>query len=252
MHWIPCRYVEHSFYSRPHHGKYYLCLVLLLGTCQMWILSSSVFFNFTMLQGRRRFCICTINETIPLLCGRTNYLLCQTVPMRKQSIAVQRQLECNAFARRPIIGTIFSVARQLSKDQKWFCLNSVRTAVEPTFICFFFSFFIFAYFSLNVRMYRVVMRVFRVDILCSASAFTYRLYSKRYSFRLPSRFVLGKFYCANGCGKSYTLLANMRKHLRFACMGVRQFQCQLCLKRFTYKHHLQHHQKSSTVCLGWS
>lgn len=47
----------------------------------------------------------------------------------------------------------------------------------------------------------------------------------------------GLEYCPNMCGRSYRgryRTKNIKRHLRYECGVLPQFQCDVCLKRFTH------------------
>lgn len=51
-------------------------------------------------------------------------------------------------------------------------------------------------------------------------------------------------FCPNGCGRSYKgqeRKKSLRQHMIYACGVSQQFQCLICLKKFTYKHSLRSH-----------
>lgn len=46
------------------------------------------------------------------------------------------------------------------------------------------------------------------------------------------------------CGKSYTTIYNLKRHLRFECGVDPQFECIHCGTKFKHKHHLTDHIRS--------
>lgn len=51
-----------------------------------------------------------------------------------------------------------------------------------------------------------------------------------------------KYFCDNGCGRSYSSINNMKRHVKVECgTEEKKFQCQVCLKRFRRKFHLKRH-----------
>lgn len=54
-----------------------------------------------------------------------------------------------------------------------------------------------------------------------------------------------KYFCENGCGRSYTSMNNMKRHVKVECSNdVKNFQCQVCLKKFRRNFHLKRHFNS--------
>lgn len=51
------------------------------------------------------------------------------------------------------------------------------------------------------------------------------------------------YHSCNKCGKSYTTIYNLKRHLRFECGVPPQFECE-CGTRFKHKHHLTDHIRS--------
>lgn len=50
--------------------------------------------------------------------------------------------------------------------------------------------------------------------------------------------------CPNNCGRSYKGSCrrhSLKRHLRFECGKLPQFQCMVCFKRFTNKKNMQYH-----------
>lgn len=51
-----------------------------------------------------------------------------------------------------------------------------------------------------------------------------------------------KYFCDNGCGRSYSSINNMKRHVKVECgVHTKNFQCQVCLKKFRRKFHLKRH-----------
>ncbi|XP_050430092.1 Krueppel homolog 1-like [Adelges cooleyi] len=51
-------------------------------------------------------------------------------------------------------------------------------------------------------------------------------------------------FCPNGCGRSYKGVDrkhNLKKHMMYACGVKPQFECNICFKKFNYKHCLKSH-----------
>ncbi|CAK9802908.1 Longitudinals lacking protein, isoforms A/B/D/L [Anthophora quadrimaculata] len=63
--------------------------------------------------------------------------------------------------------------------------------------------------------------------------------SSVFSFR-PTGFVRSRFTCQQ-CGRGYTMLCNLRRHMKWECGGKRQFPCYYCSYSFTQKTSLQRH-----------
>ncbi len=52
------------------------------------------------------------------------------------------------------------------------------------------------------------------------------------------------YHSCNRCGKSYTTVYNLKRHLRFECGVDPQFECIHCGTKFKHKHHLTDHIRS--------
>ncbi|XP_076546440.1 uncharacterized protein LOC143305703 [Osmia lignaria lignaria] len=55
-----------------------------------------------------------------------------------------------------------------------------------------------------------------------------------------TRFLRTRFTCQQ-CGRGYTMLCNLRRHMKWECGGKRQFPCYYCSYSFTQKTSLQRH-----------
>ncbi|XP_011882469.1 PREDICTED: gastrula zinc finger protein XlCGF57.1-like [Vollenhovia emeryi] len=52
---------------------------------------------------------------------------------------------------------------------------------------------------------------------------------------------LGSRFTCRKCGRGYTMLCNLRRHMKWECGGKRYFPCYYCSKSFTQKTSLQRH-----------
>lgn len=52
------------------------------------------------------------------------------------------------------------------------------------------------------------------------------------------------YHSCNKCGKSYTTIYNLKRHLKFECGVDPQFECVHCGTKFKHKHHLTDHIRS--------
>lgn len=50
-----------------------------------------------------------------------------------------------------------------------------------------------------------------------------------------------KFWCPNGCGRSYVHKTSLYLHLRRECGKEKQFKCSICQRKFTHKSSLKSH-----------
>lgn len=55
-------------------------------------------------------------------------------------------------------------------------------------------------------------------------------------------------YCENQCGRGYSSFQNMRRHMTFECGSEKRFQCSVCCRKFSHKHHLKAHCRSLEMC----
>lgn len=62
--------------------------------------------------------------------------------------------------------------------------------------------------------------------------------------RQPSNDISNIYHSCNKCGKSYTTIYNLKRHLRFECGVDPQFECVHCGTKFKHKHHLTDHIRS--------
>lgn len=59
---------------------------------------------------------------------------------------------------------------------------------------------------------------------------------------LTTELSAGHIYkCLNDCGRSYTLLSSLQRHMRLECGVPKKFFCTLCLKSYTRKDSLKYH-----------
>lgn len=58
------------------------------------------------------------------------------------------------------------------------------------------------------------------------------------------------FICVMGCGRSYRSYHTMTRHMKYECGTEKMFQCTICKKRFSHKHHLKNHCGNSKKCSG--
>lgn len=56
--------------------------------------------------------------------------------------------------------------------------------------------------------------------------------------------ISNNYNSCNKCGKSYTTIYNLKRHLRFECGVDPQFECVHCGTKFKHKHHLTDHIRS--------
>lgn len=49
------------------------------------------------------------------------------------------------------------------------------------------------------------------------------------------------YYCPNGCGRKYKYKGNLSQHLKNECGKEKQFECEVCNKRFTHKSTVKKH-----------
>ncbi len=49
------------------------------------------------------------------------------------------------------------------------------------------------------------------------------------------------FSCPNGCGRRYKYKAGVYQHLKFECGKEPQFQCNVCLKKFSMRNNWKSH-----------
>lgn len=72
------------------------------------------------------------------------------------------------------------------------------------------------------------------------------LLSKYSTQNHPSR--KRRFQCST-CGKSYSCVQNLSRHLRLECNVEPKFSCLNCGKKFKHKHRMYSHKKSQ-LCRG--
>lgn len=58
---------------------------------------------------------------------------------------------------------------------------------------------------------------------------------------LPESVGIRPFLCPNNCGRRYKYKAGVYQHLKFECGKERQFQCNVCLKKFSFRNNWKSH-----------
>ena len=78
-------------------------------------------------------------------------------------------------------------------------------------------------------------------------SFSFSEYAASYNYKIPIENcvvdpVTGYYFCMIGCGRSYKSYHTMTRHMKFECSTGKKFECDVCKRRFSHKHHLKNHR----------
>lgn len=68
-----------------------------------------------------------------------------------------------------------------------------------------------------------------------------KISSKKIQLQLQAAASGNIYKCLNDCGRSYTLLSSLQRHMRLECGVPKKFWCPVCLKTYTRKDSLKYH-----------